>query len=375
MTIPLRQSYVEVDLEALRSNIRLIAQTVAPSRIYATVKADAYGHGMIPCARAAMEAGAWGLAVATSDEGLELRETAGLSEAPILVMAPTLADEAEDLQFANLSIAIGSRRLLAHHLEVARSIGRPARLHIQIDTGIGRDGFRFDDYSYLQEFDVADQSFEGLFTHFSMADGLEEEAIRFTDLQQRRFEAVRAEAHLLGHHPICHLSNSGGVLRHRTSWADAVRPGLMIYGIDPAGTTETPLPLKPVLQLKSRLAAVRELQPGDSVSYGRTWTASRVTRIGIVTVGYGDGLPRSLSNIGTVLVRGLHAPIRGRICMDQLMIDLTSIPEAIEGDEVVIYGAQGNERIWLEEVAQLANTIPYELCCMLGKRVPRIHRG
>jgi len=374
MSLPYRRSFVEIDLSAIAHNTRVIAEAMAPARVLAVVKADAYGHGAVPVARASLAAGAWGLAVATTDEALALRSVPEFAHVRILVMAPTLADEARALQAARLDVTIGNLELLRHHLEVARDLG-PARLHIQVDTGIGRDGFRFDDTSYLEAFAPADPSFAGFLCHFSVADGLTPDEEAFTRLQQERFEALRAQVLARGHRPLFHTGNSGAILRHRYVKGDLVRPGMMLYGVDPAGTLNPPLDLRPVLTLKSRLGSVRRIKAGDSVSYGRTWTATSHTTIGVVPLGYGDGFPRLFSNKGMVLVHGRRVPIRGRVCMDQFMVDLSEVPGARDGDEVVVYGSQGAERLALEEMAATAGTIPYELTCFLTNRVPRVFHG
>ncbi|MBI1291596.1 alanine racemase [bacterium] len=375
MSLPYRRSFVEIDLSAIAHNVRVIAEAMSPAGVIAVVKADAYGHGATAVARAAMKAGAWGLAVATTDEGLALRALPEFRDVRIIVLAPTLADEAAALQGAHLDVIVGNLPLLQHHLALARDRREPARLHIQMDTGIGRDGFRFDDLSWLEAFAPGDPSFAGLMAHFSCSDGLSESDSQFTHLQQERFEEIRRTVVAAGHRPLIHTANSGAILRHRWVAGDLVRPGMMLYGVDPAGTLDPPLPLRPVLTLKSRLGAVRWVKAGDSVSYGRTWTAQRDTLIGVVPLGYGDGFPRLFSSKGMVLVHGRRVPIRGRVCMDQFMVDLSEVPDARDGDEVVVYGRQGDERLSLEEMAAIAGTIPYELTCFLTARVPRQWHG
>lgn len=370
-----RSTWAEIDLAAIRHNVAAVRLHVGAGRqVMAVVKANGYGHGMAQVAAAALQAGATWLAVATTDEALELRETEGLQQVPLLVMAPTTESEIDALQEANASVAIGSLPLLRAHIAAARRRGRPARLHVQFDTGLGRDGFRFDDAGVLEEVAAAPQCLEGLFCHFAVADGLDDEDYRHTHLQQTRFDALVARARGAGLRFLAHSANSGAVLRHPHTWGDLVRPGMMLYGVDPAGTSHPPVPIRPALTLKSCVAAIRTVEAGDTISYGRTWAAPTARRIGVVPTGYGDGFPRLFSNRGEVLVRGRRAPIRGRVCMDQFMIDLDAIPEAEVGDEVVIYGAQGRDRLTLEEVAAHVGTIPYELACALSPRTPRVYR-
>lgn len=371
----LRPTWAEIDLGAIRHNIRAIAGAIGPQRrVMAVVKSDAYGHGMVPVAKASLDAGAAAFGVATSDEGLTLRETAGFENAFILVMAPTTEAEIEALQAANLSFAVGSVDLLRAHLRVGRRRGKLPRIHMQLDTGIGRDGVRHDDLEFLDVLAAEGATIEGLFTHFAVADGLSDDEIAFTKLQFERFQNGARRVREAGHRPTVHCANSGAILRHREMFCDMVRPGMMTYGVDPAGFVKAAMELRPALSFKSRLAAVKWMEPGDTISYGRLWTVPSRRRIAIVPVGYGDGYIRSFSNKGTVLVRGKRVPIRGRVCMDQFMVDLAEVPEAQLGDEVVLYGEQHGTRLSLEEVAETAGTIPYELGCILTRRVPRVWR-
>lgn len=366
-----RPTAAEIDLSAVRHNVRLVRERVgAIPTIMAVVKSDAYGHGMVPVARAAMEAGATALGVATSDEALTLRESDGFQHATILVMAPTLPSEAEALQRANISVAIGGHELLAAHLETARHLGRPAKLHIQTDTGIGRDGFRFDDLEWINTLRGSEDCIDGLWMHFAVADSTTPEHIDFTNLQIDRLEVAHRA---LGRKVTLHAANSGAVLRHARAHFDMVRPGIMLYGIEPADEPSLEPGLRPVLKLRTAIASIRIMEPGDTVSYGRTYTMPARGPIGIVPIGYGDGLPRHLSSLGEMLVRGRRVPIRGRVCMDQTMIDLGAVPDAEIGDEVVIYGTQGRETIRVEDVAKSIGTIGYELTCRLTQRVPRVY--
>jgi alanine racemase len=375
MSLPLRHSYALINLDALRQNVRAIRQHTG-ARVMAVVKSDAYGHGAKQIAAAALESGATELGVATADEALELREDERFRTIPILVMAPTLADEAEALQCADVAVAVGNRGLLRHHLAVGRRLGRAPKIHVQLDTGIGRDGIRSSESDYLEDFRGEAPAFAGLFAHFAVSDGLTEQDEAHTRTQTERFLAALAIARRAGFSPEPHLANSGAVLRHPSAWLALVRPGMMLYGVDPANGPTLPFPLAPVLSLRSRLAAVRLMQRGETISYGRTWTVPHDDYpIGIVPLGYGDGYHRSFSGRGEVLVSGRRAPIRGRVCMDQFMVDLSGHQEAKEGDEVVLYGRQGAAEIKLEEASETAGTIPYELTCALTPRIPRVYHG
>lgn len=375
MAVGLRRTHAVIDLEALRSNIDAIIRHVENRPVMAVVKSNGYGHGMVPIARAALEAGARSLGVATSDEGLNLRETEGFADVPILVMGPTLPDEGEAMQRADLAFSVGSLELLKQHLQLAKRLGKPAKIHLQIETGIGRDGVRHESNEEIELLAGAPENLEAIWTHFAVSDVLEEEPAVYTSIQTERLVDYAARAREAGLNMILHAANSGGVLRHPDTWLDMVRPGMMIYGVDPAGTLEPPVPLQPVMHLKSTLAVIRTMEPGDPISYGRTWVCPDRRRIATVPIGYGDGYPRHLSNQFDVLVRGRRIPVRGRVCMDQIMVDLSDLPEAREGDEVVLWGTQDGGRIFLEEAADVAGTIPYELTCKVTGRVPRVYRG
>ncbi len=368
-----RPTVAVVDLGAVRHNIRLAARMAAGAEVMAVVKSDGYGHGMIPVARAALEAGATQLGVATADEALCLRQTEGFRDVPILVMAPTLATEAEALQAADIAVSVGSRELLHEHLRTAHHHNRRPRLHPQYDTGISRDGFRFDDHRWLEDAAHASDAIEGIWTHFAVADGTSDSDREFTNLQIDRFEKALAFAQKAFPDARPHAANSGAVMRHPRAVYTLVRPGIMIYGIEPAGELALAGELRQALSLRSRLAAVKTLEPGDTISYARLYAVPTRRRIGIVPAGYGDGYMVAMSNKAEVLVRGRRVPVRGRVCMDQFMVDLSGVPEAEVGDEVVLYGRQGDEFLSLEEAATVAGTIPYELVCGLTPRVPRVY--
>ncbi len=367
-----RPTRAVISLEAIRNNVRLVREKCSGSKaeVMAVVKANGYGHGMEQVAKASLEAGATSIGVATSDEALTLRSLPHFEDTMILVMAPVLPNEVGPLIEKNLSFSVGSTELLKESVSIATRLKKPARIHIQTDTGIGRDGFYYNDPA-LEDIGSVKDHIEGLFTHFAVSDETDEESIEFTNLQCERFERVYASFKSQGCHPIRHAANSGAVLRHPRAHYDIVRPGIMIYGLEPNDHPELEPRLQQAMTLISSLSAIREMKKGDTVSYGRTWELPDDRRIGIIPIGYGDGYFRYLSNQGHVLVHGKEAPIRGRVCMDQIMVDLNGIPEAKVGDEVVLWGKQENNSIEIEDIARMLGTISYEITCSLTPRVPR----
>lgn len=370
-----RPTCARIDLAAFRRNLDFVRQRVGPKvKVVAVVKAHAYGHGMKVLAREALAWGADFLGVATVDEALELRETAGFSRTPILLLGPTMPTDADALVAASISTAVGTPELLKAMFQAGESRTIVPRIHLKIDTGMGRYGFAPHHHDSFLAFGKMPGALEGLMTHFSVSDGTSAEEIAYTNQQMDAFERVAAAVRSLGMTPILHAANSGGVLHHPRSFYDMVRPGMMLYGAnpDPHGAE---FPLHQVMTLATRIVAIHEHRAGDAISYGRTYRMPRDGRVAILPVGYGDGLPRILSNKMSVLLRGRRLAQSGRICMDQTMVDVTELPEAAVGDEVVLYGSQGGERIALEEVARLATTIPYEITCQVGRRVPREYSG
>ncbi len=374
MSSDFRPTVATISLAAFRHNLDEVRRLVGhPRGIMAVVKANAYGHGITVLAREAVKWGVQALGVATVDEALELRETQGLVDVPILVVGTSFPEDAEMLQKAHISVAVGNPALLREHMAVGRRLEQAPRIHLKFDTGMGRNGFAPDSLSVLDAFSQIPDALEGLMTHFAVSDEPDEANRQYTDDQCRSFASVVREVHRRGFRPVIHAANSGAILNHPAAHYEMVRPGMMLYGANPNPNGEQ-LPLRQVMTLSTRIVSIHDHREGESISYGRTYTMSRDGRIGLLPIGYGDGLPRSLSNKAEVLVAGRRVPIRGRVCMDATMIDLTGVPEAIAGDEVVLYGGQGTERISLEEVARHAGTIPYEITCQLSRRVPRTYR-
>jgi alanine racemase len=362
-----RPVWAEVDLDAVARNTRLLKQRAGGAALLAVVKANAYGHGAVAVARAAIAAGADRLGVICVDEGEQLRR-AGIT-APILVMGHTPASDAARLVELSLIGTVASRETAEALARAAAERGVRLAVHVKVDTGLNRYGFTPNEAmaaaGWLRE--LSSLEVEGLFTHFASSDEADK---GYTLNQYARFGRV---VDGFGWTPIRHVSNTATLLDMPELSLEMVRPGLGIYGLYPLGVSHRDLGLTPVLTLKSRIVRLNALAPGDPVSYGRTWRAPRASLIGLVMCGYADGLPRSLSNRGSMLIRDQRAPIVGRVCMDMCMVDVTDVPDAATGDEVVLIGCQGREEINADEVAELAGTISYEILSGITARVPRLY--
>lgn len=353
-----------VDLQAIRDNVRALKGAVGPNvKLMAVVKADAYGHGMIQVAKAALSAGASFLGVATPDEGVTLRENH--ITAPILVFGALSRDGAGAAVEYGLTQTV-CRTDMVHWL--ARECERQqkeAYVHLKVDTGMGRIGVRTKREAQavldaLSEFPQV--KLTGAYTHFADADGSEE---KFTLEQLASFEAITG---ILPSGILRHAANSAATLRYPKTHLDMVRPGIALYGCPPVKTS---VPLRPAQRWVTEVIHVKEIGPGDTVSYGRTYTADQTMRVATLPVGYGDGYHRMLSNRGKVLIGGKFASIVGRVCMDQTMVDVTHIPEAQPGVEAVLLGRQGENEITADQVGQWAGTISYEMLLAPTMRVPR----
>lgn len=367
-----RPTWAEVDLGAIAHNVELVRALVGPDRgIMAVVKADAYGHGAVAVARKVLEAGASWLGVGLPEEGMALRE-AGI-RCPILVLGPTMPQQAPQLLEGDLSVSLYSVEMaMALQTEASRR-GVSARVHVKVDTGMGRLGLEPARSLELLERlrSMSRIRIEGLYTHLATADDPDPSfALKQLD---RLLEVDRLARGRGIRVPFRHAANSAALVTLPDSTLDLVRPGIMIYGCDSGFRGRLPVEMRPALSWKTLVAHLRELSPGESVSYGRTFVASRPTIIGVLPVGYADGLPRRLSNRGEVLVRGRRASMVGTICMDMTMVDLTRVPGASVGDEVVLIGRQGQESITADDMAKVAGTIPYEILCGLTPRVPRYY--
>lgn len=365
-------TWAEVNLDAIAHNIKAYKKHVGPAvEVMAAVKANAYGHGAVAVSRAALAAGATRLAVHRLGEAVELRK-AGL-EAPILIMGYTPPESAEEIIHWNLTpslISLDFARVLS---QKASDAGSTVPLHIKIDSGMNRYGLM---PSEALEFvraltQLPGLKLEGLFTHFATADSLDQTHMR---AQLTEFEGVIGVLRAAGFNfPCVHAANSAAAMKLPEAHFNAVRIGVAMYGMSPSDEWPPVFQLRPALCLKSIVCRVRDLPAGAGISYGRTYVTKKTMRAALVPVGYGDGYHRILSNKGEVLIHGQRAPIRGRVCMDQFVVDVTHIPGVVEGDEVVLVGAQDSAALPAEEVAAWAGTINYEVTTSLLPRVPRLY--
>jgi len=365
-------TWAEIDLDAVAGNVSAFKRHVGQKvQVMAVVKANAYGHGAVPVAKAALEAGATLLAVHRAGEGVELRQ-AGI-HAPILVMGYTPPDGAPAVVRWRLTpsvITLDAARALSRE---AASVGATVPLHVKVDTGMSRWGLLPDE---VVEFaralrDLPSLALEGIFTHFATADWMD---TRHVLSQLEVFQCVVADVRRAGIPvPLVHAANSAATMRLSETHFNAVRIGIAMYGMEPSREWPPVFPIHPALTLKSTVNRIRKLPPGSGISYGRTFVTEQPTVAALVPVGYGDGYHRSLSNKGCVLIRGQRAPVLGRVCMDQCVVDVTHIPGVLQDDEVVLIGRQGQEVISAEEVARLAGTINYEVTTSLLPRVDRLY--
>jgi alanine racemase len=362
-----RPTWAEVDLDALTHNVRLLAARAAPARLWAVVKANAYGHGAIACGRAALDAGAAGLAVVCVDEAEELRH-AGV-EGPILVLGHTSPSDAERAVALRLRPTVGAPELLEALAAAARRAGWTVPIHLELETGLNRHGLGPEALVALAERAHAAPGVEveGLFTHFAAA---EEGDQRFT---RRQFEVLREVSARVPFVKERHCSASASVLLDREMALEAVRAGLSMYGYRPAPWCGTDADLRPVLALRAKVGRVLEVERGATVGYGRTWAAPRAARIALVMCGYADGYRRGFSNRAHVLVQGRRAPIVGRVAMDMCMVDVTAVPGVAVGDVATLLGRDGDERVDADELAALADTISWEILAGVTARVPRLY--
>lgn len=365
-----RTNYCEIDLSAIRHNVSVMRERLAPGvKFLAVVKANAYGHGAAPVARAALEAGADMLAVAIPEEGLELRR-AGI-DAPILVLGGIEEEAALAVAAADLVQAVFDEARILALSEAGEKLARRVKLHLKLDTGMNRIGVRT-----REEAQALTRLIDGLpgveltgcFTHMATAD--EDDRTR-TDAQIKRFRELTEAIAQVHPGPITrHAANTASIFRFPEAQFDMVRGGIALYGCPPVPEVTA---LRPAMRWAARAVYVKTIAPGDQVSYGGLFEAKRETVVMTVPVGYADGYRRRLTGKGCVLVRGQRAPILGRVCMDQIMVDVTDIPSARVGDEVVLLGRQGDEEISAGEMALWLDTISYEVLCSPGARVPRLH--
>jgi alanine racemase len=366
----IRPTVAVIDLSALEHNVREVRRRSAGRNILAVVKAGAYGHGAIEISRRLLALNVDMLGVALVEEGRELRE-AGI-DAPILVMGAVFPDQAETIVSLKLTPVVYNRAVARALIQASKKLAIKVCVHLKIDTGMGRIGVAPAEAPRVIAAMKADGlDVQGLMTHFADADLADKQ---FASLQMDRFETLLRDLETQGMRVAArHAANSASVLDFSRALFTMVRPGLMLYGYNPLeeGTVDTVL--QPVLSLITRIAFLKKVPAGVPISYGRTFVTKRESLIATLPVGYADGYRRSLSNKGEVLVRGERAPIMGRVCMDMCMADVTDIAGVSEGDDVVLIGSQGSERITADDIAKITGTISYEVLCGISSRVPRIY--
>lgn len=374
----LYQTHCVVNLGNIKHNIEEIKKAVGKDcKVLIAVKADAYGHGAVEVSKMAQESGLVDyLAVATVPEGMELRD-AGIT-LPILKLSPAFEEEMESAIANEITLCVCEEENILKYNEVAQAYGKIAKVHLQLDTGMGRIGVtNCDEAVHLAELIIKQCSsleLEGIMTHLPVSD---DSSRTFTERQIDKFNKITetVESTLDFKFKIKHCSNSAAVTAYKDARLDMVRPGIIVYGFYPSHDVPHTLNLKPALSMKTRISFIKKVSKGTSVGYGRTWVAPEDTWIATFPAGYADGFNRLFSNNGRVLINGRSCPVVGRVCMDQTMCSLGfgDEPNAKVGDEVVLIGQQGNESIDIEEWADKLNTISYEVTCNINKRVPKYY--
>lgn len=375
-----KRVYAQIDLDAIRYNIMQMQQVIQPeTKILGVIKTDGYSHGAVPIAQELepMDVMA-GFAVATAEEALVLRR-AGIRK-PVLILGYAFSYSYKDLIREDVRLTVFRTDMLKDISEAVKELQTEgyavnAKIHIKVDTGMSRIGIFPDEKGLLfvkEAFNTPGVVVEGIFTHFATAD---EEDKKAAFIQLDKFKAFLALLEENGIHiPIKHCANSAAIIEMKQACMDMVRAGISLYGLYPSHeVNREALPLRPALSLYSHVIYLKEIMPGTAVSYGGTYVAKEVRKVATIPVGYGDGYPRALSGCGYVLIGGKKAPIIGRVCMDQFMVDVTHIDSVKEGDLVTLIGTDGPETVTLEELADLAGRLHYEFACDLGKRIPRVY--
>lgn len=363
-------TWIEVDLHQFKQNIRIIRQHIGKSLMCLPVKSNAYGHGLIPISCAAVEAQVDYLAVSCLQEGALLRQ-AGIP-IPILVLGAIHETQIEELLKYDLECTISSFFKAELLEKKCLQFQKRCKVHLEIDTGIQRTGVRPQTAINLLHFLMNSAAFEvvGIYSHFATADVPQD---NFAQAQINDFKDFINRHRPLKENIICSIANSGGVCYYPESYMDMVRPGLLSFGLYPCPTNKQPDGIKPVFSLKAQISYFKVVNKGTGISYGHTYITDQDSRIVTIPVGYGDGYRRGLSQRGSVLIRGKRYPIAGTICMDQFMVDIKN-DEAFIGDVVTLIGKDGNQEITVHEIAQLCDTIPYEILCGFSSRQPRLYK-
>lgn len=366
-----RQTWVEIDLGAVEANYRTLKKNLPKgTRLMVAVKANAYGHGIVEVSKKLVACGVDYLGVACVDEALILRSS--LISKPILNLGAFLKGDIEALIENDITATVVDLGLAKKMDALAKAMKKRAKIHVKIDTGMGRLGIwhnEADDFIF-KICQLKNLILEGVYTHFPSADSDE----KFTKSQITAFCALITKLQFKGVEiPLKHLANSMAVVGFKDSYFNLVRPGLAIYGLHPKEELLGKIDLKPALSFKTKIVYFKEVGQGRSISYGRTYTTTKKTTIATLPVGYGDGYNRLLSNRGRVLIRGKFCPVVGVVCMDQTMVDAGNLKNLKVEDEVVLIGSQKDKAIRVEEIAGLCHTIPYEVVCWISPRVPRVY--
>jgi len=371
-----RPTIAEIDLAALRHNYYQVKKAVpAGSGLLAVVKADAYGHGFMDISRELEALGVTAFGVAFLAEGIQLRKS-GIDR-PILLLGGIYPGQEKKCVGFNISTAVFSLDQARVLDDVARKLYRKAKIHLKVDTGMGRLGIRHEEAAaFFRELKgLKNLELEGIFSHFASADELDDEGSGYTARQTEIFAAVLQEGTRQGFSPtFVHIANSAAAFSRDFPFCNLARPGIVLYGALPSADFQGKIDVKPVMRLKSRVAMLKWVEPGTSISYARRYVAGKKTLVASVPVGYADGYCRALTNKGEALVRGQRARVAGTVCMDWIMLDVTDIAGVAVGDEVTLLGCdnQGN-CIHAEELAAWSGTIAYEIFCGISKRVPRVY--
>lgn len=364
-----------INLDAIDENLKNMHDYMGEdTQIIAVLKADGYGHGAVPIAKEIQDYSyIWGIAVATVEEGKELRK-AGIKK-PILILGYTYEEDYEQIVEEDFQPTVFKLSMAEQLSKAAVKAGKILKIHIKLDTGMTRIGYRHIQDAVPEILKISKLSgiaIEGIFTHFARADECSlTPAYQQLKKYQEFLKALEKEGISV---PIKHCSNSAAIMRMQDAYFDAVRAGIILYGMYPSDDVERDkIHFNPVMELKSHIAYIKEVESGVEISYGGTFTTEKTTRVATIPVGYADGYSRGLSNKGSVLIRGKRAKILGKVCMDQFMVDVTEIPEAEELDEVTLLGKDGTDCITMEELGTLSGRFNYEFACCISKRVPRVY--
>lgn len=371
----LKRAWAEINLDNAKENYKTIKMSAKDRRIMPVIKADAYGHGANFLAKLYEQCGTEIFAVSNINEAIKLRK-AGITK-DILILGYTPKEYIETLLEYSITQTVYSLDYAKELSKIVSKTNVLVKAHLKLDTGMNRLGFNPEqDYSdILKALALPGIYFEGIFTHYAVADSEDSSDKDFSLEQLNRFNNAVAKLSSDGHSfKYIHCCNSAATLLHPFDEGNLVRPGIILYGIAPADDLSLKHELLPVMSIKAVVSAIKTIHKGETVSYGRTFTANKDMKIATLPIGYGDGYPRKMSNCGKVLINGKFADIVGRVCMDQMMIDITDIPKVSVGTEVTVIGQSGDNSITFAEIADMVDTIPYELVCNISVRVPRVYK-